>query len=368
MSSFLLTHYLYAFVYFSFKYDVQAMVNMGLKYYRFSISWPRVLPDGTLKAPSADGIRYYNDLIDELIANDISPMITLYHWDLPQALQEVGGWANETVVEHFANYADYCFKSFGDRAKLWITFNEPWIVTMLGYGCGGHAPGICEDGTTTYIVGHNIIKSHAHAWHIYNDMYRPSQDGQLGITLNSDFIEPFDRNNPTHVEAAETILQFNLGWFGHAIYVDGDYPQVMKDNVADKSAKQGLSQSRLPEFTAQEKEFIKGTGDFFGLNHYTTTYAVDTDYVVSDPPSYYNDQNAGSFKDDSWPRTGSSWLQIVPWGLRRLLVWLDNEYKVPIYVTENGVSTKDVYELEDTQRVNYYKSYINEVLKGKVKI
>jgi len=350
--------------YTNFKYDVKAMVKMGLKYYRFSISWPRVLPDGTLNAPSADGLRYYNDLIDELVANDISPMVTLYHWDLPQALQDNGGWESDSIVEAFANYADYCFKNFGDRAKLWITFNEPWIVSMLGYGCGGFAPGICGDGTISYVVAHNIIKSHAHAWHIYNDIYRSSQNGQLGITLNSDFQEPYDRSNPVHVDAAERILQFGPGWFGHPIFIDGDYPEVMKTNVAEKSMAQGLSKSRLPEFTEDEKNFIKGTGDFLGLNHYTTSYAVDTEYVVSDPPSYYNDQNAGGFKDDSWPKTGSSWLQIVPWGIRRLLVWLDNEYKVPIYVTENGVSTKDVYELEDTQRVNYYKSYINEVLKA----
>ena len=341
------------------------MVDMGLKYYRFSLSWPRLLPDGTLNAPSADGLRYYNDLIDELVANDISPMITLYHWDLPQALQDVGGWASDEIVEHFKNYADYCFKNFGDRAKLWITFNEPWIVSMLGYGCGGFAPGICEDGTTTYVVSHNIIKSHAHAYHTYDDNYRAQQGGQIGITLNSDFIQAYDPNDPADVEAAERCLQFGVGWYAHAIFINGDYPEVMKTRIADKSAQQGFSQSRLPEFTEEEKIFNQGTSDFFGLNHYTTSYAVDVEESTPLTPSYYNDQNVGTFKDENWPGSGSSWLQACPWGIRRLLNWIHNTYKVPIYVTENGISTKDVYELNDVERINYYQAYINEVLKGK---
>ena len=340
------------------------MVDMGLKYYRFSISWPRLLPDGTMNNPSADGLRYYNALIDELVANGISPMVTLYHWDLPQALQDHGGWANESIVEHFKNYADYCFKNFGDRAKLWITFNEPWIVTMLGYGCGGFAPGICEDGTTTYVVTHNMLKSHAHAWHTYDDIYRAEQQGQIGITLNSDFMEPLNRSDPTDVAAADKSLQFGVGWFAHPIYINGDYPEVMKTTIAYKSEAQGFEKSRLPEFTEEEKAFIKGTGDFFGLNHYTTSYAFDVEDTISENPSYYNDQNVGSFKDAAWPGSGSGWLQVCPWGIRRLLKWLDEEYGHPIYVTENGISTKDVYELDDIERQNYYQAYINEVLKG----
>ncbi|XP_072032581.1 cytosolic beta-glucosidase-like [Amphiura filiformis] len=351
--------------YNKYKQDVQLMVDMGLKYYRFSLSWPRLLPDGTLNNPSADGLRYYNDLIDELVANDISPMITLYHWDLPQALQDFGGWVNESIVEHFNKYANYCFQNFGDRAKLWITFNEPWIFTMLGYGCGEFPPGICEDGTTTYVVAHNIIKSHAHAWHTYDDDYRAKQNGQIGITLPSDFIEPFDRSDPADIDAAERSLQFGLGWFAHPIYINGDYPEVMKTKVAYKSTQQGYNVSRLPEFTEDEKAFIKGTGDFFGLNHYSTSYAVDVEEIISDPPSYYNDQDLDLFKDEKWPdSSGSSWLKVVPWGFRQLLNWVDQEYQVPIYITENGISTKDVYELNDVERVKYHLAYINEVLKA----
>ena len=140
------------------------MKAMGLQFYRFSISWPRLMPDGTAASLSADGLRYYNNLIDELIANDISPMVTLYHWDLPQALQDHGGWANETIINNFNDYARACYENFGDRVKLWITFNEPWIVSLLGYGSGAFAPGIAEPAMLVYKVTHNIILSHAHAY------------------------------------------------------------------------------------------------------------------------------------------------------------------------------------------------------------
>ena len=359
---------MFLFLLSRYKDDVALMKAMGLQFYRFSISWPRLMPDGTAASLSADGLRYYNNLIDELIANDISPMVTLYHWDLPQALQDHGGWANETIINNFNDYARACYENFGDRVKLWITFNEPWIVSLLGYGSGAFAPGIAEPAMLVYKVTHNIILSHAHAYHTYQDDFKSSQNGQVGITLNSDFIEPANRDLPADIKAADDVLQFNLGWFAHPIYLDGDYPEVMKSNIARKSAYQGFNESRLPEFTADQKLFIKGTGDFFGLNHYTTTLATNgsSDDLLPSQASYWADQDIWSWKDSNWPGSGSSWLQVVPWGLRRLLKWISEEYgrELPVYVTENGISTKDVFDLDDTTRVNYYKSYINEVLKG----
>lgn len=341
------------------------MVDMGLNNYRFSISWPRLLPDGTLSAPSADGLRYYNDLINELLANDIQPMVTLYHWDLPQALQDYGGWTNESIIEHFNNYADYCYQQFGDRVKLWLTFNEPWVVSLLGHGLALLAPGIAEPATTVYVVSHNIIKSHSRAWHTYDDNYRSVQNGQVGITLNTDFYAP-NSTEEADIQAADRVLQFSLGWFANPIFVNGDYPEVMKTAIAAKSADQGLSQSRLPEFTEEEIAYNKGTADFIGINHYTTQYAADATGkpTFNGVPSFWNDQSAEYWKDPIWPGAASTWLKVVPWGIRGLLNWVWDNYQMPIYITENGVSTHDVYELEDTVRVNYYKAYINEVLKG----
>ncbi|XP_033115908.1 lactase-like protein [Anneissia japonica] len=350
--------------YHKIKEDVSILKEMGLHHYRFSFSWPRILPDGTINNINEKGVEYYSNLIDALLEADIKPMVTLFHWDLPQALDDFGGWTNESIVGLFNDYANLCFERYGSRVKFWITFNEPWIVSLLGYGAGTWPPGITEPGTTVYIVTHNIIKSHAKAWHTYDDNYRESQDGLIGITLNSDHMEPFNMSKPDDIVAADRVLQFQLGWFAHPIYINGDYPQIMKENIAYKSAMQNYSQSRLPEFTAEEKLYIKGTGDFFGLNHYTTTYAV-TSLTDTDEASYWTDQNIASWKDEAWPKSGSDWLQVVPWGLRHLVNWIDNEYGgIPIYVTENGVSTHDVYELDDVIRQKYYRSYINELLKA----
>ncbi|XP_071511195.1 cytosolic beta-glucosidase-like [Diadema antillarum] len=351
--------------YHKYKEDVALMKAMGMKHYRFSISWPRILPNGTLSNVNEAGIAYYNNLINELRDNGISPMVTLFHWDLPQALQDVGGWANETVIEHFKDYAELCFQRFGDRVPLWITFNEPWVVSVLGYGLGIFAPGVKEIGTTVYKVSHNMLKAHAQAWHTYDEKYRKYQNGIIGITLNGDFAEPFDRNDPTSVEAADRYLHFHFGWFAHPIFVDGDYPNVMKMKIAEKSSAQGFKTSRLPQFTEAEKAFIKGTSDFFGLNAYTTQYAVASkDGGDSSEPSYFADSDVKNWHDETWPKSGSVWLRVVPWGLRRLLKWIHGQYKAPIYITENGVSTPDVYDLNDVLRQKYYRAYINEVLKA----
>ncbi|XP_054758787.2 cytosolic beta-glucosidase-like [Lytechinus pictus] len=350
--------------YHKYKEDVALMKAMGLKYYRFSISWPRVLPDGTLNSVNEAGIAYYNNLIDELRENDITPMVTLYHWDLPQALQDVGGWANDTIIDHFNDYAELCYQRFGSRVPFWITFNEPWIVTLLGHAIGYFAPGVTEDGTTIYVVAHNIIRSHARAWHTYDDTYRQLQNGQVGITLNSDHVEPYDPTNQDHVDAADRCLQFHFGWWANPIFKNGDYPDIMKTSIARKSAAQGFATSRLPEFTEEEKEYNRGTADFFGLNQYTTLYANNTPEDDTSPPGYLKDRNVLTFVDDDWETAGSSWLKIVPWGIRNILKWIDSQYQVPIYVTENGVSTHDVFELDDVIRQKYYRAYINEVLKA----
>ncbi|XP_070577049.1 cytosolic beta-glucosidase-like [Ptychodera flava] len=353
--------------YHKYKEDVAMMKNLGLKYYRFSIAWSRVLPNGTIDNINELGIQYYNNLIDELIANGIQPMVTLYHWDLPQALHDsYGGWMSEDIVEDFANYASLCFERFGDRVKFWLTFNEPWIISLLGYESGVFAPGVQESGTTPYIVTHNLIKSHARAWHIYDEEYRSTQEGEVGITLNSDWNEPHNRSNPDHVAASDQAMQFNLGWFAHPIYKNGDYPEIMKTRIANISAQQGYPKSRLPEFTEEEKAYIAKTGDFFGLNHYSSNYVVNADSVdYSTPPSWGKDANIPTWKEEEWPSSGSDWLKPVPWGIRQILIWIDKEYDgIESYVTENGVSTKDVFELNDESRIKFYKSYINEVLKA----
>ncbi|XP_070577050.1 cytosolic beta-glucosidase-like [Ptychodera flava] len=347
--------------YNKYKEDVELLKLLGVKFYRFSLSWSRIMPDGTMATINEAGIKYYNNLIDALLEAGIIPMVTLYHWDLPQALQDkYGGWADEAIIRDFNTYARLCFERFGNRVKYWITINEPWVITELGYGRGVHAPGLTEDGTTTYMVAHNLIKSHAKVWHTYDDEFRVHQRGKVGLALNSEWVESGD------ARVADRMLQFMLGWFAHPIFVNGDYPEIMKVRIAAKSHHQGLNNTRLPEFTKPEQEYIRGTADFLGLNHYTSVYV--TENPVEDnyfPPSWEKDHNLAKWYGHSWPSSGSSWLKVVPWGMRRLLEWIKKQYNnPPVIITENGFSSRNVYDLNDLDRVGYLMAYIDEVLKA----
>ncbi|XP_070577056.1 lactase/phlorizin hydrolase-like [Ptychodera flava] len=343
--------------------DVDILKALGVSHYRFSVSWPRILPDGTIGNINQPGIDYYNKLLDSLIEANIEPMITLYHWDLPQALQDIGGWENDDLADIFKDYADLCFKEFGPRVKYWVTFNEPYVVTWLGYGIGVFAPGIYDPGYAPYRAAHTIIKAHAKAYNVYQEKYK-SQGGLISIVLSTDWGEPENPDDPEDVAAADTYIQFTAGWYAHPIFINGDYPDVMKWQVGNKSLAQNLTQSRLPEFTEEEKNYIKGTADYFGLNQYTTSICTHHVNEGSDP-NYEADQDVVRYQKDWWPTSGSSWLRPVPWGLRRLLNWLKDEYNNPIImVTENGVSTQDISELNDTSRITFYEAYLSETLKA----
>ncbi|KAL1775207.1 Lactase-phlorizin hydrolase, partial [Sigmodon hispidus] len=345
--------------------DVVALQNLGVSHYRFSISWSRILPDGTTKFINEAGLKYYVQFIDALLAAGITPQVTLYHWDLPQALQDIGGWENETIVQLFKEYADVLFQRLGDKVKFWITLNEPFVIAAHGYGSGEKAPGISlRPGTAPYTVGHNLIKAHAEAWHLYDEKYRASQGGVISISISSDWAEPRDPSKQEDVEAARRYVQFMGGWFAHPIFNNGDYPEVMKTQILERSLAAGYNKSRLPEFTENEKKKIKGTFDFFGFNHYTTVLAYNLNYPAS-ISSFDADRGVASIADRSWPVSGSIWLKVTPFGFRRILNWLKEEYNnPPIYVTENGVSRRGELELNDTDRIYYLCSYINEALKA----
>ncbi|MEQ2302558.1 hypothetical protein AMECASPLE_007831 [Ameca splendens] len=354
--------------YYKIKDDISLMKDLRLNHYRFSIAWPRIIPTG-VKSDHVNekGIQYYDELIDHLLESNITPIVTLYHWDLPQVLQEkYGGWQNISMVNHFNDFANLCFEKFGDRVKHWITFNNPWSVAVEGYETGEHAPGMRLRGNGAYRAAHHIIKAHAKVWHTYDTQWREKQKGLVGISLSGDWGEPVDISNQKDIEAAERYVQFYLGWFATPIF-HGDYPQVMKDFVGRKSVQQGLGTSRLPTFSPQEKSYIKGTCDFLGIGHFTTRYITHR----NDPPgrssnSYFTDRDLAELVDPRWPDPGSEWLYSVPWGFRRLLNFVKTQYGNPnIYVTENGVSEKMMCtELCDEWRIQYYKDYINEMLKA----
>lgn len=139
--------------YYKTSYDVYLLRGLHPQLYKFSISWPRIFPTGTNETISSKGVDYYSRLIDRLLDANIEPMVTLFHWDLPQALQVLGGWQNDSIIDAFVDYADFCFATFGDRVKLWITFHEPWVISYAGYGTGEHPPGIADPGVASYKVG-----------------------------------------------------------------------------------------------------------------------------------------------------------------------------------------------------------------------
>ncbi|XP_032380544.1 lactase-like protein isoform X4 [Etheostoma spectabile] len=354
--------------YHKVKDDVSLIKELKLNHYRFSISWPRLIPTG-IKSDHINekGIQYYDGLIDQLLENKITPIVTLYHWDLPQVLQEkYGGWQNISLVNHFNEFANLCFERFGNRVKYWMTFNNPWSVAVEGYETGEHAPGLRLRGTGAYRAAHHIIKAHAKVWHTYDTQWRAKQKGLIGISLSGDWGEPVDMSNQKDIEAAERYVQFYLGWFATPIF-HGDYPQVMKDFIGRKSVQQGLGTSRLPTFSTQEKSYIKGTCDFLGIGHFTTRYITQKNNPSGrSSSSYFTDRDLAELVDPQWPDPGSEWLYSVPWGFRRLLNFVKTQYGNPmIYVTENGVSEKMLCtELCDDWRIQYYKDYINEMLKA----
>jgi len=339
-----------------YKEDVALMSRMGLKAYRLSIAWPRIQPTGRGK-PNPDGIRFYSNLIDSLLEHDIVPWVTLYHWDLPLALQlELDGWLNPEIAEHFRTYAEICFEHFGDRVKNWITFNEAWVVSILGYGQGVFAPGRTSTAEP-YLAAHNLLRAHGMAVDSYRQKFQADQKGIIGITNNCDWREPLT-DSEKDKEAAQRALEFYLGWFADPIYF-GDYPEVMRERVAD----------RLPTFSPDDVARIKGSNDFFGLNTYTTMYAshAEPGELLKVTP-YGNggiseDQDVNLTTNESWEKTTLGWA-IVPWGVRKLLHWIDKRYGQPeIVITENGCALDDRVVggvVKDQKRIDFVEGYVSE--------
>ncbi|XP_056630382.1 lactase/phlorizin hydrolase-like [Diorhabda sublineata] len=345
--------------YHKYREDVDILKTLGVNHYRFSISWSRILPTGFTNKINQDGLTYYANLIEKLKENDIEPVITIFHWDTPQDLENIGGWTNEVIIDLFEKYAELLFKTYGNDVKYWITFNEPKQTCQGGYGSGEMAPVIKSPGIGEYMCVHNVLKAHAKVWHVYNDQFRENQKGHVGITIDTQWAEP-NSNIEEDVQAAERFLQFTFGWYANPI-INGDYPEVMKKLIADRSEKQGFEKSRLPVFTDEQVEFIKGTADFLGVNYYTTRmvqHTTDPQTMVYD---WIADMEIHSYQKDEWPSTASNWLKIVPWGFRKLMNWLKATYgDIPILITENGVS-EDGSSLEDDIRIYYFQEHLSNL-------
>ncbi|XP_020223607.1 beta-glucosidase 12-like [Cajanus cajan] len=353
--------------YHRYKEDIQIIKNMNMDAYRFSISWSRILPKGKLsEGVNKEGIEYYNKVINELLANGLEPCVTLFHWDLPQALEdEYGGFLSPHIVNDFEDYADLCFKEFGDRVKYWITLNEPWSYSRNAYAAGIFAPARCskwlnpnctdgDSGKEPYLASHYLLLAHGAAVQVYKKNYQASQKGLIGITLISNWFVPLS-NNKSDEDAVQRALDFMFGWYMGPL-TSGDYPQTMRSLVGE----------RLPKFSKQEAKLINGSFDFLGLNYYTTYYATD---APDAKPNYITDckVNLTSTRNGVLigPKTGSSWLFVYPKGFRELLLYTKEKYNNPlIYITENGMSeiidpTQPLEEsLQDTYRFDYFYHHL----------
>ncbi|CAJ2679015.1 unnamed protein product [Trifolium pratense] len=356
--------------YHRYKEDIGIMKDMNLDAYRFSISWSRVLPKGKLSGGvNREGIKYYNNVINEVLANGLQPYVTLFHWDVPQALEdEYRGFLSPDIVDDFRDYAELCFKEFGDRVKHWITLNEPWSVSMNAYAFGKFAPGRCSDwlnlnctggdsGREPYLTAHYQLLAHAAAARLYKTKYQASQNGKIGITLLSHWYEPASKEK-ADVDAARRGLDFMFGWFMHPL-TKGSYPRSMRSLVG----------KRLPKFSKEESKKLKGSFDFLGLNYYSSYYAAKAPRIPNAIPAIQTDSliNA-TFEHDGkplGPMGASNWLCIYPRGFRQLLLYVKNHYNNPvIYITENGRDefndpTLSLQEsLLDTYRIDYYYRHL----------
>lgn len=318
-------------------------------------------------------------MINTLLANGITPLVTLYHWDEPYSLiKKYGGLLDtDKFTADYIYFARTAFKHFGDRIKYWVTFNEPFTHCSLGYMDGQHAPGKCMDPRKCHFgfpteglrCGHTVLVSHAQAVYIYRTEFQPLQKGKISIVNVGQWFYPLNPYNSLDVKAAQRALDLQFGWFVDPLFT-GDYNPAMKQ----------VFQIFLPKFTPEQKFLLKGSIDFFGLNHYTSVYATypkkkldsSNSHNVISPPSLLGFKLTYSRNDTLiGAPSQASWLYSVPQGFEDLLVHVDQKYSSPeIYIMENGFASRGEafmavrYAVRDKSRIEYYHDYISAMIRA----
>ena len=319
--------------------DVRLMRNLGLDAYRFSIAWPRVLPEGRGRVNQA-GLDFYDRLVDELLANGIEPFATLYHWDLPQALEERGGWPERETVEAFAEYAEVVVARLGDRVRRWITQNEPWVIAWLGYATGQDAPGRTSEPDAV-AAGHHVLLAHGRALEI---LRRDVPGAEVGITIDLVPMHPLS-SSEADVDAARREDATRNRWFLDPVLL-GEYPT------------EGLERfwHMLPEIGVDDMAAISAPIDFLGINYYRR-------HIVRADPSGH----PLVVEPADAELTGMGW-EVYPDALHELLCRLRDEYDLPpLYITENGAAFPDNRTngtVDDPQRASYIERHVDAVARA----
>ena len=325
--------------------DVELLSQLGVDSYRFSISWSRVFPEGT-GASNPKGVAFYDRLIDGLLEKGIQPCATLYHWDLPQALQDRGGWGNRDVVSWFADYAEAQYGAFGDRVKTWYTHNEPWVVAWAGHSIGRHAPGLTDPKLAVQVC-HHLLLSHAAAIEVYRDSRRG--DGSIGAVLNLYPMVPAS-DSDDDAKAARILDGHHNRWWLDPV-MKGTYPQDQWDHYASL----GLS----PDVHADDmKRMSAAKSDFLGVNYYFRKVVQAQAGNALLPLVEVKPKGA--------PYTSMDW-EVWPEGLSDLLIRLKNDYGNPrIQITENGAAFPDEKwvggEIDDQDRRAFLAGHFQAAL------
>lgn len=324
--------------------DVKLMQRLGLNAYRFSIAWGRVMPQGKGRI-NASGLDFYERLVDALLDAGIQPMATLYHWDLPAALDDRGGWLNPDIAGWFADYATAVYRQLDDRIKLWATLNEPWVVTDGGYLHGALAPGH-RNRFEAPLASHHLMRAHGAAV----QAYRAVGKHQIGLVVN---IEP---KYPASDSAQDKAATQRADAYMNRQYLDpallGHYPPEMKEIFGEA----------WPDWPAEDFDLIRQPLDFIGLNYYTRSVTRHDDKAW---PLYASGvrQPQGTYSETGW--------EVFPQGLTDTLNWIRERYgNPPLYITENGSAFYDppvapADELPDPLRVDYLRKHLRATLQAR---
>ena len=340
-------------MYHRYPADVALMKGLGIKAFRLSISWSRLFPNGD-EVREERGFAFYDNLINELLSQGITPYITLYHWDLPQALEDKGGWRSRETVAAFGKYAAAVAEHFGDRVKHFAPINEPWCVAWLGHGLGVHAPGI-SDRPTAFKVAHHTVIAHATA---VNAMRAVRSDLKIGPVLNQANYPADDPSDPNQAHASAILDAVQNRWWMDAIFY-GKYPQILVDEFGEEF---------LDAILPGDMELAQTKNDWLGINYYfdTRVGASDSAKTVEFDNSAFlgltiDSTPKGDLTDMGWP--------ITPEGLTNMLVRWKNEFgnRVPqIFITENGCAYPDGPDasgkINDLRRISYLDKHLNALL------